>query len=297
MEGGLGNTVFIKEVIKNFLALLWGRRAYKFFIKDWISLEDLAGCQEVLATMRFTRTLEPLTMDRPAGRRLLILAPHPDDETLGAGGTILKAIRGGATVRTVYVTSGRPSLAQKMEQEALQVSQSVGYTTEFMRYSLHDVPLERKAQEKLAECINRFDPEVVFLPFLLDDHDDHRRVNHLLLLAYQAHLLKRPFMIWAFQVYSTVFPNVLVDITGVAEEKAKAVNLWSSQKASRDWAHYILGMNAFNSRLLKKPGQNYVETFFVLPCEDYFSFCNLYFEKRGPKAYYHSNYLRVQKAE
>ena len=293
----MSNAAFIKEAVKSFLALLWSRRAYKFFIKDWTALEDLAGCREVLATMRFTRTLEPLPMERPTGRRLLILAPHPDDETLGAGGTILKAIRGGATVRTVYVTSGRPSLAEKMEQEALQVSEAVGYTAEFMRYSLHDIPLELKAQEKLAECINRFEPEVIFLPFLLDDHDDHRRVSHLLHLAYRAGLLKRHFSIWAYQVYSTVFPNVLVDITGVAEEKAKTVDLWASQKASRDWAHYILGMNAFNSRFLKKPGQNYVESFLVLPSEEYFSLCQVYFEKGGATAYYHPNYLRGLKAE
>jgi LmbE family N-acetylglucosaminyl deacetylase len=293
----LNNTVFIKETVKNLLALLWGRKAYKFFIRDWISLGDLAGCQEVLATLRFSKTLDPLVLERPAERKLLILAPHPDDETLGAGGTIVKAIRGGATVRTVYVTSGRPSLAEQMVQEALQVSEAVGYTTEFMGYSLHDIPLERKAQEQLAECIDRFEPEGVFLPFLLDDHDDHRRVSHLLHLAHRAGLLRRPFMVWAYQVYSMVFPNVLVDITGVAEEKAKAVNLWASQKASRDWAHYILGMNAFNSRFLKKTGQNYVESFFVLPSEEYFSLCQVYFEKGGTTAYYHPNYVRGPKAQ
>lgn len=288
----MNNRVFIKDLAKNLLSLLWGHRAYKFFIKDWISLEDLGGSRDVLSTMRFSRNLEPLPLERPAERRLLVLAPHPDDETLGAGGTIVKAVRRGATVRTVYVTSGKPSLANKMEEEAVQVSQTVGYSTEFLKYGLHEIPLDRDAQERLAGCINGFEPEAVFVPFLLDDHDDHRRVNNLLYLAHERGLLKRPFTIWAYQVYSTVFPNVVVDITEVAEEKKRTVYLWSSQQSSRDWAHYILGMNAFNSRFLKKAGRNYVESFLVLPSEEYFPLCAVYFEEGG-RVYYHENYRGV----
>jgi LmbE family N-acetylglucosaminyl deacetylase len=289
--------VFLKELAKSILALLWSRRGYKFFIKDWVSLGDLSGCREVLATMRFTRNLEPVALQLPPAKRLLVLAPHPDDETLGAGGTLIRSIKSGAVAKTVYVTSGRASLAKAMEEEARRVSASVGYEAEFLGYPLNDIPIGSEAQERVAECINRFDPQIVFIPFLLDDHDDHRRVNHLLYLADKQGLLRSKYEFWAFQVYSTVIPNVVVDITDVAEEKAVTVNLWSSQKESRDWAHYILGMNAFNSRFLKKPGQNYVESFLVLPSEEYFSLCEVYFEKRGPKAYYHSNYLRVRKTE
>lgn len=283
--------IFFKEMVKNVLALLWSRRAYKFFIRDWISLGDLNRCRDVLSTMRFSRNLQPITMEVPPGRRLLAFAPHPDDETLGAGGTLIKAIRKGAEVRTVYMTSGRPSLEKKMEEEAQQVSKFVGYDTEFLRYPLNEIPIEMNAKEKVAACINQFQPDVLFVPFLLDDHDDHRRVSHLLYLIYKEDLLKRPFAVWAYQVYSTVFPNIIVDITEVVEDKAKAVDLWSSQKRTRDLTHYILGMNAFNSRFLRQAGKRYVETFFAVPSEEYFSLCSLYFAEGGRGAYYHPNYL------
>ena len=51
----------------------------------------------------YTKIIEPLTED---SERILILAPHPDDETLGCGGTIQKALLQGKTVKVVFLTSG-----------------------------------------------------------------------------------------------------------------------------------------------------------------------------------------------
>jgi N-acetylglucosamine malate deacetylase 1 len=286
---------FLKDLARNLLNLLWSKRAYKFLVRDWVALGDLEKCGATLATMRFTRNLEPVVLQIPPAKRLLVLAPHPDDETLGAGGTLIRAIKSGAVVKTLYVTSGRASLRKAMEEEAREVSASVGYETEFLGYPLNEIPIGGEAQERVAESINRFEPQIVFLPFLLDDHDDHRRVNHLLYLADKRGLLRSKCDFWAYQVYSTVIPNVVVDITDVAAEKALSVNLWSSQKESRDWAHYILGMNAFNSRFLRHAGKRYVEAFFAVPSEEYFSWCSLYFGEGARGAYYHPNYLNEGK--
>ncbi len=51
----------------------------------------------------YTKVIEPLMDD---SERVLIFAPHPDDETLGCGGAIQKAVREGKTVKVVFVTSG-----------------------------------------------------------------------------------------------------------------------------------------------------------------------------------------------
>ena len=83
--------------------------------------------------------------------------------------------------------------------------------------------------------------------------------------------------IWAYQVYTTLIPNVVVDITDVADDKASTIRLWASQIEKRDWAHYMLGLNAFNCRLLGGPAPRYAETFFVLPIGDYAELCATYF--------------------
>ena len=81
--------------------------------------------------------------------------------------------------------------------------------------------------------------------------------------------------VWCYQVYSPVIPNVVVDISDVAERKAAAVRMWKSQMKVRKFDHYILGFNAFNIRLL--PKALYVEAFFVVPMHEYAELCAIYF--------------------
>jgi len=98
------------------------------------------------------------------------------------------------------------------------------------------------------------------------------------------------FEIWAYQVYSTVIPNVAVDITDVIDEKLKLVEIYRSQKRSRDWAHYIKGLNAFNCRFLKTNEPRYVELFFVVPADEYLQLCRLYFQNPASGIYYSDSY-------
>jgi hypothetical protein len=81
--------------------------------------------------------------------------------------------------------------------------------------------------------------------------------------------------VWGYQVYSPVFANVVVDISDAAERKAEAIRIWASQMRRRKLDHYILGVNAFNTRLL--PKAMYVEAFFVVPLQDYCELCHTYF--------------------
>ena len=101
----------------------------------------------------------------------------------------------------------------------------------------------------------------------MDDHDDHRRANQLLWHAWHGGFVRNDIEVWCYQVYSPVISNVVVDISDVAEQKATAVRMWKSQMKIRKFDHYILGLNAFNIRLL--PRGRYVEAFFVVPMREY----------------------------
>jgi LmbE family N-acetylglucosaminyl deacetylase len=250
------------------------RQAYKFFLRDWQSLTDLPTCAAVLSTMRFTRTLEPLEMSSPRGKRITVIAPHPDDEMLGAGGTLLHALRDGANVRCLYVTSGNPPA--DVEAETAEVANRVGYRTEFLRFPVHAIPLTDASISRLGEAIAAEPVESLFVPILLDDHEDHRRTNQLLWEAWRRGLIAGTMEVWGYQVYSPILPNVVVDISDAAEEKAAVVRMWKSQMRRRKLDHYILGFNAFNLRLL--PKAQYVEAFFVAPMRDYCDLCETYFK-------------------
>lgn len=270
--------------------LVLARSAYRFVIRDWQHLGDLRRCADAVATLRASVNLEPLLMDVPRGRRLLVIAPHPDDEMLGPGGTLIKAIAQGALVRVLYLTQGRREQAAQVTGEARAVAARIGYETRFLAYHSRALPLDEVAQEALRAELASFRPDTLFLPFFCDDHDDHRRASHLLWLAHTRKILPA-IEVWAYQVYTALIPNVVSDISAVAEVKRAAIRGWASQSVNRDWAHFALGLNAFNSRFLPSgPGERYGETFFVLPMHEYCALCDKYFGNGAGDVYYTPDY-------
>lgn len=59
-----------------------------------------------IPTVQADQPLPPLTMSFSSATRLLVVSPHPDDETLGAGGLIQRVLHAGGTVKVVFMTSG-----------------------------------------------------------------------------------------------------------------------------------------------------------------------------------------------
>jgi len=256
-------------------------------ITDWTKLTDLEACSKVLDTKRFNRNLQPLELDYPDAKRILVIAPHPDDDIIGAGGTLIKAKEKGADIHVLYVTNGLPEQAEAIRKETISVCQQLGSTPHFLDCEARAIPLDNPdVNSKVSELLDELKPETIFISFLLDDHDDHRRVNHLLLEV----LKDKPLLkceIWAYQVYSTVIPNVAVNITKQKERKKELIHIWKSVGKFNDLAHYILGVNASNCRYINSKEPVWVETFFVAPMGEYLELCQHYF---GASSYYFNQY-------
>ena len=252
-----------------------GRRAYKWIVRDWLPPGDLAAASEVLGTMRFIRQIEPQFLEGPAAQSILVLAPHPDDEVIGPGGTLIRAARGGRTVNILYVTSGKREEAAERNAEAKVCCASLGFAPVILGGVADQIDVAAAAKS-VAESIGSIRPGAILVPFLLDDHPDHRRVNEVLLRALEG--AASDAEIWAYQVYSPIPGNVAVDVTDVIAAKADAIRGYRSQMAHRDWAHFALGLNAFNCRLLSgQADPHYVESFFVVSCGEYLDLCRRYF--------------------
>jgi len=270
------------------------RSNYKFILKDWSSLEDLDAVSKVLGTKRFTSNLEPVVMDVPKAKTALIIAPHPDDDLFSSGGTMLKLKQKGCSCKVVYLATGSKetytdegtsvltTIVEKIEKEARSVSGLLGTKVEFWRYPNSRIKTDGEAAEKIRDVYKSLKPDVVFLPFVADDHQDHRQGARLFYEAFKDH--DGPDCeVWAYQVYSNLLPNVIIDITDQMEEKVKLMGLWETRNLSRDWAHYIKGLNAFNSRFLKTNEPRYAETFFVVPAREYIELCGIYFNRLDRK--------------
>lgn len=262
------------NVLKNFInrieKILWSKQAYKFVIKSWTQETNVKKAAQLLNTARFSEQIKPLVMGRPEGKKIAVIAPHPDDEMIGPGGTLIKAAQKGAAIHVIYITSGDDGEAKEREAESQNVCDKLGWHATFFRQAMDISTWDKGILQKTLTALV---PDIVMIPFLLDDHDHHREVNRLLLGV--ADLTAE---IWAYQVYSAVLPNVVIDITDVAEKKAEYIHCYKSQMVSRDWAHFALGLNAWTSRFLSTHGQaRCAEGFSVMPFADYQDLIKTYY--------------------
>jgi Uncharacterized proteins, LmbE homologs len=148
----------------------------------------------------------------PAYERPLIIAPHPDDETIASGGLLQRAIALGGAVRIVFVTDGdnnpwpvrflKKKLhitdADRAEWGALRREESrraltvLGASTEsatFLGYPDRVLtPMARAgnmdARDALAALVNELAPSLLVVPSSFDLHADHR------LIAWFAHSIR-----------------------------------------------------------------------------------------------------------
>lgn len=128
----------------------------------------------------------------------IVFAPHPDDETLGCGGTIIKKKRAGAKIRIVFTTDGRHAQElipeEKMktirESEAIAAARLLGLEdNEVIFLEFEDTKLrenEENAIGKVTEIIQQEQPTQVFIPYYKDILPDHILTNRIVLSALQA---------------------------------------------------------------------------------------------------------------
>lgn len=126
-------------------------------------------------------------------RKILIVAPHPDDETLGCGGLISLASKTGAEFYVVFVTDGAGShrnsvdwpparLAAQREKEACHALACLGIADakrHFLRLPDANMPVPetapwQRAVDVIGQIAESFLPDLVILPWRRDPHCDHR---------------------------------------------------------------------------------------------------------------------------
>ncbi|NWF86641.1 PIG-L family deacetylase [Candidatus Bathyarchaeota archaeon] len=131
-------------------------------------------------------------------KRVVVFAPHPDDETFGCGGLIAKKIRDGYEVIIVEMTDGRnlfksilnvetnpsPEDVKKIrKEEVLKATQILGVPKKNIVFlDFKDGTLkeyEDEAVEKVAEILRRYSPVEVYFPYMHDCHLDHQATNRI----------------------------------------------------------------------------------------------------------------------
>jgi LmbE family N-acetylglucosaminyl deacetylase len=153
-----------------------------------------------------------LVPDSELRRSAVVFSPHPDDESLGCGGTILRKKRAGATVKLVHVSDGggsttlipRDELTAMRKQESLNAGRVLGVDDicflEFPDGHLGEhIPA---AIERVAEILRQESPEQVFVPYgrePMKQAADHVAVTNIVLAALRRQ--PKPVMVWEYPVW------------------------------------------------------------------------------------------------
>lgn len=180
-------------------------------------------------------------------KRLVVIAPHPDDETLGAGGTIARFADQGVKVSVLVVSGHLPPLypqeafdTTRREAEAAFASMGVSHH-EFMQVpatKVHETPVA-ELNGRISRFVRDAAPEMVLLPFP-DRHIDHRWIFDASVVACRPVHPRAPRTVLAYETLSethwnvggiepSFIPDFYVDITDYMDRKIEALNCYASQ--------------------------------------------------------------------
>jgi LmbE family N-acetylglucosaminyl deacetylase len=181
-------------------------------------------------------------------KNILVIAPHPDDEVLGCGGTMAKLAREGNNVFVLIASKGIAKLyndarIQNVRAEALRAHEMLGVKqTFFLDYpapELDTIPLADITRD-FAKIIIENKINLLFLPHWGDIHNDHKVVFNAGLVAARPvanSTVKEIFTYetvseteWAIPKGDQVFiPQMFVDIENTFDKKIEAFGCFKSQ--------------------------------------------------------------------
>ncbi len=213
----------------------------------------------------------------------LIIAPHPDDEVLGVGGTLLRRRAEGGEIGLIIMTEMKTENGysqeavnkRRIEIEKIVNFMGFGFLAElkFATSSLDQVP-RASIVNKIADAIKQFGPQEIFVPHFSDVHSDHRVTFEAASSSLKWFRQPNVKRILSYETVSeTGFglnlnldfqPNVFVDIEKYLERKVEALNLYASETGNHPFPRSVETLSALATLRGSSSGFNAAEAFQLL---------------------------------
>jgi len=224
-------------------------------------------------------SIAPSIINLDEVKKVLVLAPHPDDEAIGCGGTLRRLTENGCRGETVFLTNGKKDkfgdheeIARVRRNEALNSAKELGMgKSHFLDYYDRRLKPDKEVLEFVLSLLKEMNPDMVFSPFFLDNHPDHNETAKILALA-STHYSK-DFICCCYELWSTLTPNYLVDISSFFDKKVAAILSHKSQASETDFVGLAKGLNRYRAIASGQPFQ-YAEAFFVASKNDFIKMSN-----------------------
>lgn len=209
---------------------------------------------------------------QPSVAPILVLSPHPDDETLGCGGTIKLMTQTSAEVDVLYMTRGelgveapeatnaesRAQLATIRTAEAHEACRFLGIRhVDFLNGSDGRLGEQTDLSNDLLARLQSRRYGRVFCPHPAERHPDHQATFRFLQSALRSYV--EPIHVWLYEVWTPVTFTICVPIDSTMVIKLEAIRAHKSQLAYLDYLSAFQGLAAYRS--LFCPGARFAEAF------------------------------------
>ena len=216
--------------------------------------------------------------------RVLVIAPHPDDETLGCGGTLLKHIAAKDSVSWLIVTRGHEpqwskDLLDSKEHEISLVSDAYNFEKVY-RLNHPTMRMDSLAQDAViagfSKVVDEAKPECIYLNHSGDVHTDHRIIFESVVSAIKPfnsarHGVKRilsyetPSSTDAAPVNFGPFqPTIFSDITPFIERKLEIMSLYKTEIQQYPLPRALESLRALARYRGSTIGLEYAESFMLV---------------------------------
>ncbi|NER82510.1 MAG: PIG-L family deacetylase [Leptolyngbya sp. SIO1D8] len=182
------------------------------------------------------------------GKQILVIAPHPDDEVLGCGGTIARHADCGDDVHIAIVTRADPDLYPDDDEDAFrQEGQAAHQVLGIASTTYLDFPAPRldtiagyQLADRLSNVVCQLQPHTIYLPHHGDIHADHQQVYQATLVAARPVNDCSVRQLLCYETLSetewsppradtTFIPTVFIDINHHLTTKLKAMACYSTE--------------------------------------------------------------------
>jgi len=221
-------------------------------------------------------------------KKVIIISSHPDDEVLGAGGTLLKHKSNGDDLAWLIVTSmikddkQSEDTINKRKKEIKKVSKMIGFSNVY-ELNYPTMGLQSHSMNEMIPEISRifldFKPEIIYVMNRSDAHSDHRYTFESVLActkSFRYPFIKKVLMYeciseteFAPQLHERVFiPNYFVDITPFFHKKIEIMEVYKSELGEHPFPRSKRNIKALATFRGATIGVEYAESFQIIKILD-----------------------------
>jgi len=211
--------------------------------------------------------------------KILVICAHPDDETLGLGGTLAVSSKKGDHVFIVFFTDGqfaRDSTKRGIKyrkKNAKQACSILGVKkTEFLNYkdqTLDTIPVVELAC-KIENYIKKWNPEIIFTHFWGDINQDHRKLFEATIIATRPTSNSKIKQVICYETpsstewgFSQFRPNYFVDIKGTINKKINAMKKYKNEIEKDPHPRSLKAIKNRSMYWGSSIGLSYAESFYI----------------------------------